>query len=347
MNIADVEIGLHCRPAIIAEMSGNHNQSLDRALKIVDAAVEAGVHLLKLQTYTADTITLDVQKEGFLIDDENSLWAGRTLYSLYEEAHTPWEWQEAIITRAQSRGVPCFSSVFDDTSVEFLEGLNIAAYKFASQEIVHLPLIELVAKLGKPMILSTGMATISEIGEAVEVARTSGCVDLALLKCTSSYPASAANSNVVTIPEMRKIFNCEVGLSDHTLGLGAAIAAVSHGATLIEKHLTLSRSDGGVDSDFSMEPNEMQLLVEESESARLSLGKVYFGPSEAEQASMSGRRSIYSCKPIKKGEFFCEENVRVVRPNLGMEPKFFKHIIGRKAKIDLDHGTPISWDVID
>ena len=271
MQIANIEIGLQNPPAIIAEMSGNHNQSLDGALQIVDAAVAAGVHLLKLQTYTADTITLDVQEEGFIIEDPDSLWTGRTLYSLYQEAHTPWDWQEEIINRAHAKGLPCFSSVFDHTSVEFLERLNVAAYKLASQEIVHLPLIEHVAKLGKPMIMSTGMASISEIGDALETARSAGCDQVALLKCTSSYPASADNSNVITIPEMRKIFKCEVGLSDHTLGIGAAVAAVAHGATLIEKHLTRPGATGALIL-LSMEPEEMKRLVEESETARLSLG---------------------------------------------------------------------------
>lgn len=347
MKIANIEIGVHRSPVIIAEMSGNHNQSLERALQIVDAAVASGVHLLKLQTYTADTITLNVHEQGFIIDDPDSLWANRTLYSLYQEAHTPWDWQEEIMKRAYANGLPCFSSVFDHSSVEFLERLNIAAYKIASQEIVHLPLIEHVAKLGKPMIISTGMASISEIGEALETARGAGCDQVALLKCTSSYPSKAENSNVVTIPEMRKIFKCEVGLSDHTLGIGAAVAAVSHGATLIEKHFTLSRSDGGVDSAFSMEPEEMKRLVQESETARLSLGDIHFGPTESEKSSMLGRRSVFVSKLINAGDLFSEENIRVVRPGLGLAPKYYKHALGRRAKRRIKAGTPLSWDLIN
>ncbi|HIJ25852.1 MAG TPA: pseudaminic acid synthase, partial [Gammaproteobacteria bacterium] len=258
MKINNVEIGLDYDPVIIAEMSGNHNQSLERALQIVDAAAESGAQILKLQTYTADTITLNVERDEFVISDEKSLWSGRSLYSLYQEAHTPWEWQKEIIQHAVEKGVECFSSVFDESSVEFLESVNIAAYKLASQEIVHLPLIQEVALTGKPMVMSTGMASLAEIDEAVNAVRKVSNSEIALLKCTSSYPATAENSNVLTIPYLRELFGCEVGLSDHTLGIGAALAAVSHGATLIEKHLTLSRSDGGVDSAFSMEPDEIK-----------------------------------------------------------------------------------------
>jgi N-acetylneuraminate synthase len=245
VKINNVEIGLDHDPVIIAEMSGNHNQSLERALQIVDAAAESGAQILKLQTYTADTITLNVERDEFVISDENSLWSGRSLYSLYQEAHTPWEWQKEIIHHATEKGVECFSSVFDESSVEFLESVNIAAYKLASQEIVHLPLIREVALTGKPMVMSTGMASLAEIDEAVNTVRKVGNSEIALLKCTSSYPATAENSNVLTIPYLRELFGCEVGLSDHTLGIGAALAAVSHGATLIEKHLTLSRTWGG------------------------------------------------------------------------------------------------------
>ena len=252
IKLNNYTIGIDYKPFIIAEMSGNHNQSLDRALEIVEAAAESGSHALKLQTYTADTLTLDIKEGDFFIKDKKSLWKGKSLYELYEEAGTPWEWHEPIIKRANELGLICFSSPFDDTAVDFLKGLNVPAYKIASAEIIHLPLLKKVAATGKPMILSTGMASIAEIDEAVQVISEAGCEDFVLLKCTSTYPATPENSNVLTIPHMRKLFNCEVGLSDHTMGIGASVAAVSHGATVIEKHFTLNRADGGVDSAFKI-----------------------------------------------------------------------------------------------
>ena len=300
-KIKDICIGSSYKPFIIAEMSGNHNQSLDRALDIVEAAAASGAHALKLQTYTADTITLDVSEGEFLINDKESLWKGKSLYELYQEAHTPWEWHEPIMQRAKELGMLCFSTPFDDTAVDFLKGLDVPAYKIASFENTHLPLIKKVSAIGKPMIISTGMATIAELDETVRTIRAVGCEQFVLLKCTSAYPASPENSNLLTIPHMRELFNCEVGLSDHTMGLGTAVAAVAHGATVIEKHFTLNRSDGGVDSAFSLEPDEMQQLVIETERAWQSLGKVTYGPTEAEKESLKFRRSLYIAKDMKKG----------------------------------------------
>ena len=282
MQIGGRKIGLDEAPFVIAEMSGNHNQSLDRALEIVDAASKAGAHAIKLQTYTADTMTLPIQDGDFFISDKDSLWSGKSLYELYEIAHTPWDWHPPIMKRAQEHGMLCFSTPFDESAVAFLEGLDVPAYKIASFENIHLPLIERAAKTGKPLIISTGMATIAEIDDAVRCARRAGCEDLILLKCTSTYPATPHNSNVLTVPHMRQLFACEVGLSDHTVGLGAAVAAVAHGATVVEKHFTLRRADGGVDSAFSLEPEEMQALVIESERAWQSLGKVTYGAGATE-----------------------------------------------------------------
>ncbi len=347
MKIDNIEIGIDRPPCIIAEMSGNHNRSLERAMQIVEAAANAGVRLLKLQTYTADSITLNVEEGEFFISDSKSLWKNRSLYSLYTEAHTPWEWQKQIIERAIQLGLTCFSSVFDETSVDFLEDLNVPAYKIASQECIHHPLIRKVASTNKPIVMSTGMASLAEIDEAVNLIRKTGSSEIVLLKCTSSYPASPNNSNVLTIPYLRKIFGCEVGLSDHTLGIGAAVAAVAHGATLIEKHFTLSRVDGGVDSAFSLEPQEMQQLVVETVRAWQSLGQVSFGPTEAEKSSMSGRRSIYISRDVGAGEILSIDNLRVIRPNLGMAPKYYEVVLGRRIKRDAKMGTPLSWDLIE
>ena len=286
MKIGNNNIGLSYQPFIVAEMSGNHNQSLERALEIVEAAASSGAHALKLQTYTADTITLDLKDSEFVIKDKNSLWKDRSLYELYQEAYTPWEWQGPIIKRSNELGMLCFSTPFDETAVDFLEDLNVPAYKIASFENIHLPLVEKVASTGKPMIISSGMASISELGELVQTIRDAGCNNFALLKCTSTYPASPENSNILSIPHMRELFQCEVGLSDHTMGVGAAVAGVAHGATIIEKHFTLSRTDGGVDSAFSMEPEEMNQLVIETNRAWKALGKVTYGPTQAEKKSL-------------------------------------------------------------
>ena len=344
-KIGGISIGLNNGPLIIAEMSGNHNQSLDRALEIVNAAASTGAHALKLQTYTADTMTLDVKEGEFLIDDPESLWKGRNLYDLYKVAYTPWEWHKPIMERANELGMLCFSTPFDDTAVDYLENLNVPAYKIASFENTHLPLIKKVASTGKPMIISTGMASIAEMDEMVQTIRDAGCEQFILLKCTSTYPATPGNSNVLTIPHMRKLFNCEVGLSDHTMGIGASVAAVAHGATVIEKHFTLNRADGGVDSAFSMEPEEMKQLVIETERAWQSLGQVKYGSTEAEKGSLTFRRSLYIAEDMKKGDVLNNKNLRIVRPGLGLPPKYFDILIGRRVKKDVKKGTAVDWEI--
>lgn len=346
MRILDRTIGPGQRPYLIAEMSGNHNQSLERALEIVDAAAAAGADAIKLQTYTAETMTLNVRMPGFVIDDPKSLWAGRQLYELYQEAHTPWEWHRAIMDRAAVHGVHCFSTPFDDTSVDFLESLNVPAYKIASFENTDLPLIKRVASTGKPMIMSTGMATAGEIEEAVRTARDAGCRDLVLLKCTSSYPATPVTTNISTIPHMRALFGCEVGLSDHTMGCGVAVAATALGATVIEKHFTLRRADGGVDSAFSMEPHELKQLRDETERAVQALGEVNYGPTEAELKSLNFRRSLYFSRDVRAGELLTEDNVRCVRPGFGLAPKYLGYVRGRRAAQAAVAGTPVSWELL-
>ena len=344
--IGKFSIGIQHNPLIIAEMSGNHNQSLKRALEIVDAASVAGVNLLKLQTYTAETMTLNLRKEDFLIVDENSPWRGKSLYDLYEEAYTPWEWHEPIIERATKLGMLCFSTPFDETAVDFLEQLNIPAYKIASFENTDLPLIRKVASTGKPMFISTGMATVAELGETVQTARDANCNGIVLLKCTSSYPSTPKSSNVLTIPHMREMFGCEVGLSDHTMGVGVAVAAVAHGATVIEKHFTLSRADGGVDSAFSLEPEEMKMLVMETHRAWESLGEVTYGPIKAEEESFKFRRSLYISKDMKADEILTPQNLRCVRPGMGLPPKYYDLLLGLKLRQDVKKGTAVKWDMV-
>ena len=347
IKIKNIKISQKNKPIIIAEMSGNHNQSLNRALKIVDAAAECGVHMLKLQTYTPDTMTLNINSSDFLIKNKKSLWYGKYLYNLYKEAYTPWKWHAKIMNKAKKRGLICFSSAFDETSVDFLEKLKVPLYKIASFENTDLPLIRKIASTGKPVIVSTGMASLSEIKDIVKTLKSSGCKKYILLKCTSSYPAPPNNSNVKTIPEMIKKFKCEIGLSDHTLGIGAALSAIAHGATVIEKHFTLNRKDGGVDSAFSLEPDEMKLLVKESEIAWRSVGKIKYGPTKIEKNSMIFRRSLYVCQNIKKGESFSKENLRIIRPGNGIKPKFYDKIIGCIAKKSLKKGTALKWRFID
>lgn len=346
MKIKDREIGTSSRPYLIAEMSGNHNRSLDRALEIVDAAVRAGADAIKLQTYTAETMTLNIDAPEFVVHDPGSLWAGRQLFDLYSEAYTPWEWHRPIMDRAALHGIHCFSTPFDETAVEFLQDLDVPAFKIASFENTDLPLIRKVAATGKPMIVSTGTANLAEIDEAVRSAREAGCRDLVLLKCTSTYPATPENSNVLTIPHLRAMYGCEVGLSDHTMGVGASIAAVAHGATVIEKHFTLRRADGGVDSTFSLEPEEFATLVIEAERAWQSLGRVSYGATEAERKSMQYRRSIYITEDILAGEVLTRKNMRCVRPGFGLSPKFFEVLLGRRINKDLKKGTPIDWSII-
>jgi len=341
------KIGAGHPPFVIAEMSGNHNQSLNRALEIVEAAAASGAHALKLQTYTADTMTLDLDDGEFFISDESSLWKGTSLYKLYQKAHTPWEWHRPIFDRAKDLGLVCFSTPFDETAVDFLESLGCPAYKIASFENTDIPLIRRVAATGKLMIISTGMATLAELDETVCAAREAGCKDLVLLKCTSTYPASPENTNILTIPRMREQFGVQVGLSDHTMGIGVAVAAIALGATIIEKHFTLRRSDGGVDSAFSLEPDELRSLVVETGRAWQALGRISYGPTESEKASMKFRRTLYIAKDMKAGDIFTKENLRLVRPGYGLPPKFFDALLGKTVKKDIPKGTPVRWNLIE
>ena len=342
IKIGKLKIGLKNKPIIIAEMSANHNQSLSRALKIVKAAAASGAHMLKLQTYTADTMTLNLNKGDFIIKDKN-LWTGHSLYNLYRKAYTPWEWHKPIMKKAKELGMVCFSSAFDETSVEFLEKLNVPAYKIASFEITDLPLIQKVAETGKPIIISTGLATLNEIREAVSIIKKTGCKKYILLKCTSMYPAPPESSNILTIPKLRKLFKCEVGLSDHTIGIGSSLSAIAHGATIIEKHFTLSKKDKGVDSAFSSDPTEFSMLIKESINTWKSLGKVNYGPSKDEKASLKFRRSLYVAKDMKNGEKFTKKTLRIVRPGKGLAPKYYNKIIGRKINRKLKKGTAVKW----
>ena len=323
---------------IIAEMSGNHNQSLDKAFQIVDVSAQAGVHAIKLQTYTADTLTL---KGAYTITDKKSLWYERDLYDLYQEAHTPWEWHKALFDRAKERGIVCFSTPFDETAVDFLEQLETPIYKIASFEVNHIPLLKYIAQTGKPVIMSIGASTLAEIEEAVNTLRENGCTDLTLLKCTSTYPATPENTNLLTIPHLKQLFDCKVGLSDHTLGIGVAIASVALGATAIEKHFCLSRAEGGVDSTFSMEPQEMKMLVEEVNRACLALGKVSYGVLDAEKNSRIFKRSIYVSKDIKVGEVFTRDNIKVIRPGDGLHPRYYENLLGSMAKQNIHIGDSI------
>ena len=334
------------KPFIIAEMSGNHNQSLERALKIVEAAAKAGVDAVKLQTYTADTMTLDIDEGEFFIADKDSLWKGESLYHLYEKAYTPWEWHKPIFDRCKELGILGFSTPFDATSVDFLEELNVPCYKIASFENVDLPLIKRVAQTGKPMIVSTGMASVAELDGLVRTARENGCQDLTLLKCTSSYPSTPEGTNLLTIPHMQKLFDCKVGLSDHTLGIGAAVASVALGASVIEKHFTLARADGGVDSAFSMEPDEMAQLVRECETATLAMGRVSYELQEQEKKSLQFRRSLYIVEDMKAGDVITEKNMRSIRPGLGLSPKYYDLVLGKRIKCDVKGGTRLDFDMI-
>lgn len=346
IKIGNLLVGSDHKPMVIAEMSGNHNQSLDRAKSIIDAAAKAGAHAIKLQTYTPDTMTIDHHGGLFTIDDKDSLWAGRNLYDLYEEAHTPWDWHKPLFDHAKKQGLEIFSTPFDSTAVDFLEDLGVDAYKVASFENTDLPLLRYVAQTGKPVIMSTGLASISDLDDAVNTLRKNGCKDLILLKCTSSYPASPKNTDLLTIPHMSQLFQCQVGLSDHTGGIGAAIGAVALGATVVEKHFTLSRADGGVDAAFSLEPDELKSLVIESERVFQALGKVNYGVQEVEKKSLRFKRSIYVVKDIAVGEKLTHENIRIIRPGDGLKSKFMDEVIGRMAAKELHRGTPMSWDLI-
>jgi len=346
IEILHRKIGPDHPPFIIAEMSGNHNQSLDRALAIVEAAAKAGVHAVKLQTYTADTMTLDIAEREFFINDPDSLWNGRSLYELYQEAYTPWEWHKPIFDRCRELDLIYLSTPFDETAVDFLEELDVPCYKIASFENTDIPLIKKVVATGKPMIISTGMATIAELDETVRTAREAGCRDLILLKCTSSYPATPESTNICTIPHMANLFDSQVGLSDHTMGLGAAVTSVALGATVIEKHFTLSRAEGGVDSAFSLEPDEMHSLVIETKRAWQALGKVIYGPTEKEKKSLIFRRSLYIVKDMKKGDVLTKGNLRAIRPGLGLSPKYYEMLLGKRVNRDVECGTAVSWGLV-
>lgn len=347
MKIAGRTISRDEKPYIIAEMSGNHDGSLDTALAIVDAAAEAGADAVKLQTFTADSMTLDIDHPDFVINNPDSLWYGRRLYELYEEAHTPWDWHAPIFERARAKGMDCFSSPFSAEAVDFLVELGAPVLKIASLENTDLPLIRYAAQSGLPMIISTGLATDQEIAEAVQTARDAGCTDLAILKCTAAYPADPKQSNVVTIPDMRERFGCEVGLSDHTMGIGVPLAAISQGAVIVEKHVTLSREAGGVDAAFSLEPHELAALVTESARAHESLGTVSYGPQPGEQGALTRRRSLYFVADVPAGTVITDAHVRTIRPATGLRPKYFDAVMGSRTTVDVKRGTPVTWDLVD
>lgn len=345
ITIQDREIGAGKPVFIIAEISGNHNQSFETAVALVKAAVDAGVDAVKLQTYTADTLTVDCDTENFRIKG-NTLWDGNTLYKLYQEAYTPWEWQPELKKIADDLGVILFSTPFDATAVEFLEDLDMPAYKVASFEIVDIPLLEKIAKTGKPVIMSTGMSTVGEIEEAVQTLQRAGNRECALLKCTSAYPASPDDMNLVTIPTLADVFHMPVGLSDHTLGTAASVAAVALGAAILEKHLTLSRSEPGPDAAFSLEPHEFRLLVEQVRFTEKALGKVNFGVTEQEAKSRVFRRSLFVVKDVRAGEMFNSGNVRSIRPGNGLHTRYLSRIMGCSATRDVKAGAPLEWNMI-
>lgn len=345
IQIGSHHIGPHHPPFIVAELSGNHNHSLERALQLVDAAKQAGVHAIKLQTYTPDTITLNSKAPEFLIEDEKSLWKNRYLYDLYQEAHLPWEWHQPLFERCHQLGLTVFSTPFDETAVDFLEQLNVPCYKIGSPEIVDHALIQHAAKTGKPLILSTAASTLVEIGEAVAVARQAGCQQLLLLKCTAAYPAQPQDAHLRTIPHLATCFDVPVGLSDHTKGIGVAIASIALGACFIEKHLTLSRAEGGVDSGFSMEPHEFAALVVESKRAWEALGHIHYAPLDVERVTYSHRPSLYFVEDLPSGTILQATHVRSVRPGKGLPPKELSHLLGLVLTQSVKKGTPVSWDV--
>ncbi len=347
ISIGKRSVGAGHPPYIIAEMSGNHNQSLERALALVEAAAKAGAHALKLQTYTADTMTLDLDEGEFHISDPHSPWHGYSLYQLYQQAHTPWEWHKPIMELGGRLGLDVFSTPFDATAVEFLESLEVPCYKIASFENTDLPLIRRVAATGKPMIVSTGMATQEELQEAVSAAHQAGCKDLVLLKCTSAYPALPQSYNLATLADLRSRFDCQAGISDHSLGLAVPLAAVALGATVIEKHFTLSRADGGVDAAFSLEPAELEELVRATESSWQALGEVRYGPGTEELGSLQFRRSLYIVRDVAAGQKLGPEHLRAIRPGMGLSPKFYDVLIGRTAARDLKRGMAVQWNFFE
>lgn len=340
------KVGLGQPVYIIAELSANHNQNFEQAQRIVHAAKEAGIDAVKLQTYTPDTITIQSERECFRICG-GTVWDGRTLYDLYGEAYTPWEWQPKLMALAGELELDLFSSAFDPTAVDFLEKMNVPVHKIASPELVDLPLIQKMARTGKPLILSTGMATLDEIEEAIKAARGAGAEEIALLRCTSSYPAPPEEMNLKSIPDLAQRFRLPVGLSDHTPGIATAVAAVALGASIIEKHITLSRADGGPDSAFSFEPQEFKALVESIRSAEQSLGKVQYGPTPHEMRTKLFRRSLFVVNDVKKGEPFTPANVRSIRPANGLHPRHLPDVLGRRAARDIEKGTPFDWEMVD
>jgi pseudaminic acid synthase len=344
IQIGRFKVGPGHKPFIVAEMSGNHNQSLDRALAIVDAAAKSGAHALKLQTYTADTMTLNIKEGPFVINDPKSLWHGRTLYDLYQEAATPYEWHRPIMKRCHELGMECFSTPFDDSSVDFLESLGVPCYKIASFENTDIPLIKKVASTGKPLIISTGMATLAELHEAVEAARGVGAKDIILLKCTSSYPASPEDSNIRTIPHLRDAFSTQVGLSDHTMGVGVSVASVALGAVFIEKHFTLNRADGGVDSAFSLEPSELRTLVIETERAWQGLGYIRYSANSQEEKSKQFRRTIRLTCDKFPGDIIKKDDVAIVRPGGGLPPSFIDFVVGKRVLRAMSRGESIKLE---
>lgn len=347
LEIGNKKIGLGFRPIIIAEMSGNHNGKLETALDIVRAAAAHGADAIKLQTYTPGTLTIDSRRPEFFIDDSDSLWHGRRLWELYEEAHTPWEWHEPIFEVARKEGLACISSAFDISSVEFLLSIGVDAIKISSFELIHIPLIEAAARTGKPLLLSTGMANLHELDEAVSAIRRNGCETFVLLKCTSAYPSVEKEANILTMNDLRSRFGCEVGLSDHTLRPYVAFAATANGAVVVEKHFIVSREQGGVDSAFSIEPAELSELAQGCDLIWQSLGNVSYVSLPSESASNKERPSIYVVQPMKKGQTFTEKNIRVIRPSSGLAPKHYSEVIGKKSAVDIDAETPMSWTMVE
>lgn len=345
VKIGGREISQHAKPFIIAEMSGNHNQSLDRALKLVDAAAEAGACALKIQTYTADTMTINSRRDEFIVKD--GIWDGKTLYELYQEAYTPWEWHEPIMRRCIERKMIFFSTPFDESAVDFLETLKVNCYKIASFELTDTPLIRKICATKKPIIMSTGMANLEEIEEAVHTAREFGCDQLILLKCTSAYPASAKDANLQTMTDLRERFGVEVGLSDHTLGVGVAVSAVALGASVVEKHFTLNRNEGGVDSAFSLNPDEFKTLVSECNNARDSIGNISYAQTTSEKSSRMFRRSIYFVKSLRKNEVVRADHLKIIRPANGIAPKYYDQLIGKTVQNDIEAGTPTDWNCFE
>ncbi len=347
MKIKDISVGSEFPPIIIPEISGNHNQSIENIYKLIDAIKKAGLKFVKLQTYTPDTITLNSSSKDFLVSEKHQLWGGEKLYNLYQKAHTPWNWHKEIFAKCANLGLICFSSPFDETAVKLLEDLKTPLYKVASFEITHIPLLAEIGKTRKPVILSTGMATEKEIYEAINTLLKNGCNKYALLKCTSTYPADPFDSNIATLSDMKKKYNCEVGISDHTPGIGVSIAAVSFGASIIEKHITLDRDNGAVDSFFSLEPYEFKILNIESKRAWQSIGKVKYGPTTNEKESLKHRRSIYVTEDLKKGDVINIENIKIIRPSAGLEPKYFEKIIGIRLIKDIKKNSPLDFSYIE